>query len=262
MSNFRGLATTSKGPPRDSVMIAMTKQTDDGTTGWRVAMSRWQNFVRLARVSPTVTLNPMRHLTLALALALLVGAIAAPARADTKKRETGALVLLIDRSGSMQGPKLDAAKDAAKAAASALHPDDMVAVVAFDSEATDFLKPTKAGSKAEINKSLDRLTAGGGTSFYPGLKEAYEILKGLKADKKHVILLSDGESPDDGIEDLLKDMKNAKITVSTVAVPGGEEVLLEKISDDGGGRMYKVTDLKTLSQTYVKELKEAKLALK
>ncbi len=77
-----------------------------------------------------------------------------------------------------------------------------------------------------------------------------------------MILLSDGEAPYEGITDLVKEMRKDKVTISTVAVEGADEVLLQDISKQGGGRFQKVTDLKTLSQTYVKELGEAKLALK
>ena len=47
------------------------------------------------------------------------------------------------------------------------------------------------------------------------------------------------------------------MTVSTVAVEGADDTLLKQISTDGGGRMYKVTDLKRLSETFVKETEVA-----
>ncbi len=196
------------------------------------------------------------------ALAVLLALFVTQRPADAAPRQTGIVVLVIDRSGSMQGPKLEETKKAAKAAASALHPDDYIAVVAFDSEAQVFVKPTKASNKGQIDKDIDRVAAGGGTNIYPGLKEAFELTKPIKVDRKLVILLSDGEAPSDGIADLVKEMRKDKITISTVAVQGADEAMLKTISNDGGGRMYKVDDLKTLSQTYVKELREAKLALK
>jgi Ca-activated chloride channel family protein len=70
----------------------------------------------------------MRWIVLALA-AFAAVADAAP------KRKPGAVVVVIDRSGSMQGPKLEAAKAAALATLDALAPDDQIAIVAFDSEA-------------------------------------------------------------------------------------------------------------------------------
>ena len=203
---------------------------------------------------------------IALALSVVVALVGA-ALADAPKpkpapREPGALVLVIDRSGSMQGPKMEAVKTAAKAVISAMHPDDTIAIVGFDSEATVYVQPTRSSNRTQINKDIDRLTAGGGTNIFPGLGQAAEQLRPLKATRKHVILLSDGEAPTDGIADLVKEMRKDKITISTVAVDGADEKLLQDISTQGGGRFQKVTDLKTLSQTYVRELAFASLAMK
>jgi Ca-activated chloride channel homolog len=203
----------------------------------------------------------VRITLLLVAVALLASLGSAPAQPKPAPTN-GALVLVIDRSGSMQGAKLSAAKEAAKAAVSALKPNDLVAVITFDSEAMVLVKPQPASNRVKIIADLDRLTAGGGTNIYPGLKEAADILQASSAARKHVILLSDGEAPTEGISDLIVDMRKRKQTISTVGVLGADEVLLKKISDEGGGRTYMVTDLKTLSEVFVKELKEAKLASK
>jgi uncharacterized protein with von Willebrand factor type A (vWA) domain len=164
-----------------------------------------------------------------------------------------ALVLVIDRSGSMQGGKLSAALDASAAAARTLAPDDTVAVVGFDSEARVLAAPQPAGDRERLVAELALVKAGGGTNIVPGLREAYAILHATAATTRHVILLSDGEAPNEGLSALIQQMRGEHITISTVAVEGADEQLLEQISKDGGGRMYKVTDLKGLSQTFVKE---------
>ena len=58
-----------------------------------------------------------------------------------------------------------------------------------------------------ISNDISRLQSGGGTNIFPGLKEAFEILQGINAKVKHVILLSDGEAPTDGIAELVQDMR-------------------------------------------------------
>ena len=171
-----------------------------------------------------------------------------------------ALVLVIDRSGSMQGPKLAAALDASAAAARTLAPDDIVAVVGFDSEARVLAAPQPAGEREQLAAELALVKAGGGTNIVPGLREAYALLHASTATTRHVILLSDGEAPSDGLAALIAEMRSEHMTISTVAVEGADEQLLEQISKDGGGRMYKVTDLKGLSQTFVNETKVALLA--
>lgn len=194
----------------------------------------------------------------ALAIMLL---LASWTPAQAAPRQTGVVVLVIDRSGSMQGPKLEAVKQAAKDAVGALRREDRVAVVAFDTEARVFVTAQKAWNRG-IGTDIDRIVAGGGTNIYPGLEEAWRVMQSVKADRKHVILLSDGEAPTDGLHELIAGMRKDKITISTVAIDGADQALLRSISQDGAGRMYEVRDLKTLSQTYIKELRAARLAAK
>src|SRR3982750_4380368 len=76
-----------------------------------------------------------------------------PVRFDSEKIKEQpdiAVVLVIDRSGSMQGPKLEAAKESARATAEVLSPNDYIAVVAFDSEAMKLVRPTRASKQMGI----------------------------------------------------------------------------------------------------------------
>ncbi len=180
-----------------------------------------------------------------------------PVRMDAEKRrdEPGvAMVLVIDRSGSMSGLPLEMAKAAAKATADTLSGEDFIEVIAFDTQPTRVVKMTAAKHRARIQNDIARIQPGGGTEIFGAMDAAYQSLTVTRARKKHVILLTDGQAPQNGIRDLVQAMAAESITVSSVGLGSGvDENLLRMISDLGGGRFYKVLDPQQLPRVFTRE---------
>jgi Mg-chelatase subunit ChlD len=180
-----------------------------------------------------------------------------PVRMDAEKRRDEpevAMALVIDRSGSMTGLPLEMAKQAAKATADTLAADDLLEVIAFDSQPTRVVRLTPAKHRARIQSDIARIQAGGGTEIFPALDAAYQALSSVRAKKKHVILLTDGQAPQNGIRDLVQAMSAENITVSSVGLGNGvDENLLRMIADVGQGRFYKVADPQSLPRIFTRE---------
>ncbi len=180
-----------------------------------------------------------------------------PVRSDfekEKEKPSLAMVLVIDKSGSMSGDKIEMAKSAAQAAVELLGRRDQAAVIAFDGDTYVISEMQSASNKGKLIDEISRIAAGGGTTMYPAMEMSYEMLMVASAKLKHVILLTDGISSPGDFEGLAQTMASAKMTVSTVGIGGGSAAdLLENIARTGKGRYYMTNDPAQVPQIFAKE---------
>ncbi len=157
-----------------------------------------------------------------------------------------AIVMVIDHSGSMDERTgkgnttyLDVAIESAKRGVDNLRSTDSVGVLAFDTEYKWFVKLQNVEDKAAIKDSIDRIPSGGGTTIQPAVNEACRTLAGYNSEIKHIILLTDGYGESDDYKQVVKNIKSAGITLSTVAVgEGSDQNLMKRLATQCNGRYY------------------------
>jgi uncharacterized membrane protein len=170
-----------------------------------------------------------------------------------------ALVIVLDRSWSMNGIAMELSKAAAEAAANTLDPLHMVGVLTFNNQtAWDVPLSRVRDSRPTLHDAIMRITASGPTNIYMALAQAHDALLSIRARAKHLILLSDGQTEAADFESLLRQMTDARVTVSTVALGAEADVmLLRNLATWGGGRSYVVEDARQVPEIFVKEAKDA-----
>ena len=189
-----------------------------------------------------------------------------------KVMPSGALVIVIDRSGSMQMPvmnsrwnKQEIANESAVLAIETLLPQDLVGVVAFSS-ASHWVYPIQLYDEPDkVADLVLSIRPGGGTNIYGGLVNAANGLASVTNPNvliKHIVMLTDGQGMGGDYETLLRQMKNHGITLSTIGVGDSVDAdLLEWLAIDGGGAFYPITDPNDLPQIFIKEARHVRKSL-
>ncbi|MEM1441842.1 MAG: VWA domain-containing protein [Verrucomicrobiota bacterium] len=173
---------------------------------------------------------------------------------DQEEMQSSALALVIDRSGSMAGQKIEICKSAAIATAELLSTDDYIGIYAFDSQVHEIVPMTKVTSTSTIANQISLLGSGGGTNIYPGMVMAREELNGVKTKIKHMIVLTDGQTSGQGYQALASQCHAEGITISTVAVGAGAQVgLLQGIAAAGGGQSYVTMDPTAITRIFTQD---------
>ena len=120
--------------------------------------------------------------------------VKADAAVDETKRRALNLSLVIDRSGSMAGAKIDYTRRAASMLVQNLGLNDLLSVVLYNDTVDTLLMPEKVQRKDIINQQIQRITPSGATNLSGGWLQGCNLvamhLDGNQTNR--VILISDG----------------------------------------------------------------------
>jgi len=186
---------------------------------------------------------------------------------ESSRRTPLALALVLDRSGSMSGAPLIAARSAAAHAVERLHPDDVVSAVLFDHDVATLAEPAKLRHQRRLASQLRQIVAGGNTNLSGGwmrgrqhMETAVELLPSTVGVPRRVLLLTDGHAnvgivDHEILVDLARTARTLGITTSTIGVGDGyDDRLLRAMADAGGGNSWYVERPDQTHDVFAEEL--------
>lgn len=204
-----------------------------------------------------------------------------PVEVDRKPLD---LALVIDRSGSMSGAPLEAAKRAAEVAVGMLLPGDRVAVVAYESGVQVVVPSAVVGAdRSRIVGPIRTIAPGGSTALYAGWAEGLsQVLRAqassgdashdahdsdaahaaddVDAAIRRIVLLTDGMANvgPSRLDEIAPDVgRAAQLGVTTTTLGFGvsyDEHLLRGLADAGLGNYVYIEDASQLVGVFEQEL--------
>jgi Ca-activated chloride channel family protein len=166
-----------------------------------------------------------------------------PMRQEGDKSQRSAplnLTLVLDRSTSMRGARLDKVKIAAHQIIEQLSPDDVLSIVSFGDRADVLIPASTVQDKSSLRAIVSIMRAEGGTEIYHGLAAGVEQCRRYLGPRlvNHVVLLTDGRTfgDEERCLDLAKRAAGEGISISAMGI--GEEwndVFLDALASGTGG---------------------------
>ena len=174
------------------------------------------------------------------------------------------LAVVLDRSGSMTGAKLEKAKQAATQLVDHLESGDIFSLITYSDEARVVVPAQRVESKAKLKARIAEIEAGGSTALYAGVKTGADQVQEYFSSKRinRVILLSDGlanigpSTPRDPRR-FGHDLSERGLAVTTIGVGDDyNEDLMAGLAEASDANYYYVKDTEKLPQIFAKELGE------
>jgi len=172
------------------------------------------------------------------------------------------ICLVLDRSGSMEGPPMDYMKRACGYVVDLLEPSDVLSIVAFTDQAELVMPARRVVNKQLVKEHINRLDVGNTTDLYGGIAMGASQVAAVASQGyvNRALLFTDGE-PTAGNKDFnsivgqVVEQKSRGITFTALGF-GGEynEELLAAIAKRSGGNYYYITRPELIPEIFRREL--------
>lgn len=155
--------------------------------------------------------------------------------------------LVLDRSGSMQGAKLAALKDATKRVIDTLTPQDTVAIVLFDDQVQTLAPAAPVVDKDALKAQIERIEEAGGTAMSGGMRAGQDELRKHAAPDRvsAMLLLTDGQTwgDEDQCRTIAGELGQESVRITALGL-GAEwnEKLLDDLAEATGGASDYIAD--------------------
>jgi Ca-activated chloride channel homolog len=148
--------------------------------------------------------------------------------------------LVLDRSTSMKGEKMDVVKSTALQVLRNLRPQDILSVVAFSDRAEVIIPAAFYQERSRLEAKIQMIQPGGATEIYQGLEAGVkEVMHSLDARRiNHIILLTDGHTYGDEQECLALASRVSEKGIGISAMGIGQEwndIFLDVLATRTGG---------------------------
>ncbi|MDW8072099.1 MAG: VWA domain-containing protein [Anaerolineae bacterium] len=165
------------------------------------------------------------------------------------------LCLVLDRSTSMSGPRLQAVREGVQRIIDYISSDDVLSIVVFNDRAEVLLASQRNIDRARVRAMVSAIQPAGGTELLQGLGAGIRELMRGKTERSlnHLILLTDGHTYGDeqGCLEMAKWAGQNRISMSLMGL--GEdwnESLLDQMAALSGGRSLYIDSPRKVAEAF------------
>ena len=179
-----------------------------------------------------------------------------------QQQDSLAMLFVIDTSGSMANyvnarQKIQLAIEGVRAGIRNLKTEDMAGLLGFNTAV--HVVSSLTADRGVLLRAVGTLRPTGGTTMmHAALQEAGEMLKTTDAKRKHIVLLSDGNSIGERSDflDLAKQLAAARIGITTIAIGDADKTLLSEIAEAAAGNAVFVQNVQELPAVLTETVRE------